>query len=51
MLVTKLEFEKENSLVFIVPVFYAVYERDEKSLTLGITFLSYSIILSINPKP
>lgn len=38
----------DKEMVFVLPTFFTYYDRRSKSIELGITFLSATILLTIN---
>lgn len=43
-----LTFHTDKDLVFVLPTLFAYYDKTDNSFEIGITFLSFTILITIN---
>lgn len=43
-----LSYHSDTEMVFIIPTLFAYYDRRDHSLDIGITFLTFTFLLTIN---
>lgn len=43
-----LTFHTDKDLVFILPTFFTYFDKTDKSFEIGLTFLTFTILITIN---
>jgi hypothetical protein len=48
--IAQMEFDKHDEMFFILPVALFFYEKYQKRICIGVAFLHFSLLLTINTK-